>query len=524
MSLSVEAFLRIEKLSGISVLAGRGGLSSRFITACSVIDAPNAQQWVKGGELFITSGYLFVDTPLELLPVIEGLARGGAAAIAIKVGRYITQLPGEVLALADRLDFPLLNIPSCMNFSDILTPVITTVANQQFDAVRQLRDIQDTLLGCVVKGGQIGDILDRFESFSGCPVRLLQDDSEEVFESKGFVNAGQQSGERGRTEILSLEDKRVGTLEFLTGHEPQGEVAQIALAQTKIIVTILIRMNLALWDAERRRGEEFLQDLLFRRGAPAEGCDARAKLLGWKHRGPVEVALIKHINRGADGHAPRTEDVERFARVCARVARSRIERALCTDLSGCFALILPVDAAAGTSRRNVEAVESIRLEIETSLGFPLIAALGSAKQGLATINESYSEARETLDIMERIRKTGTVRWEELSLDRILVILRGTEAGHKLVQRCLGPLLEADTKYQSKPTSLLRTLEVLIHCNWHLKETAIELSIHYNTLKYRLEIIDRLIGQDLEDSRNRMELSLALALYRLDNSTTEQLAI
>jgi sugar diacid utilization regulator len=52
----------------------------------------------------------------------------------------------------------------------------------------------------------------------------------------------------------------------------------------------------------------------------------------------------------------------------------------------------------------------------------------------------------------------------------------------------------------------------------MKETAEKLSIHYNTLKYRLQKITLLTGLDIQDSQTRIEMSIALALLKMNNKT------
>lgn len=518
LTLSVEEILKIGKLSSVSVLAGARGLSTRFVKTCVVIDVPDAHLWVRGGELLISSGYLFAKNPLELLPLVEGCAMQGAAALGIKVGRFLGELPREVLTLADRLEFPLLNIPPQVNHSDIVNPVLSAIVNRQFELLRHSSEIRDFFLDRVVNGGQIEEILDGFESFSGCPVRLIQDEAERSFESRG-IKAGQaQDLISERSEPLVLGGRKVGTFFFLAGREPMGELAKVALAHAKTAVIILLQQDIALWEAERRHGEEFLQDLLFRRGAQTQDLAGRARLIGWKHEGPLAVALVKAPGQFArDGRALEAADIQRVCRSCARLARARIRGSLSTDVGGLSALILPVEENPEGYRGVQLAVEAIRSELERFLSISVIAALGAAKPALVNVGESYSEARETLDILERTRRVGcTVSWEDLRLDRVLVLLRDTEAGHDLVRKCLGALLEADAKSRGKSANLVRTLDVLVRCNWHLNEAADTLSIHYNTLKNRLDSIARLLDVNLEDSHARMEVALALALHKMDN--------
>jgi purine catabolism regulator len=510
--------LNIIKEYNITGIAGTKGLSTRFIKTCVVIDVPDAHLWVHGGEFLITSGYLFYKNPLELLELIEGSALAGAAALGIKIGRFIGDLPKQVIELADKLDFPLLNIPPQVNHSDLITQVLSVVVNARFKVLSQSSTIQDFFINQVVSGSPIENILDGYERFTNCPIQLLQDGSDVPVNSQGMKKIKDENSISPQVDTLTFAGKHVGTLRYLNQREPSDELAKVALVNAKTALMILIQQNLALHDAEKRHSEDLLRDLLFRRGMPIQDQIALSSLIGWAHEGQALAALIKIPEQFLHNRS-RAYDLDSFSRICANTVKIRIKNALFTELSGTAVFVLPVENETADEYQLYTLMDSIRKEIEGKESLPLIVALGSIKESLVKVSESYVEARETLEILERshsFRKTA--RWDEMDLERILILIHGTDAGRNLIQKCLGPLLHEDKTHISKSSGLVDTLDAYAENNWSMKETAEKLSIHYNTLKYRLQKITLLTGLDIQDSQTRIEMSIALALLKMNNKT------
>jgi purine catabolism regulator len=82
-----------------------------------------------------------------------------------------------------------------------------------------------------------------------------------------------------------------------------------------------------------------------------------------------------------------------------------------------------------------------------------------------------------------------------------------------VQEKLGGLLE-DSTYSRE---LLWTLRVYLECNGQAREAAKRLYVHRNTLAYRLERLQTLLGCDLKDLDEVIDLRLALDFYHTQES-------
>ena len=107
---SVREALAVPALDGATVLAGDDGFG-RIVQRANVMEVPDILPWVKPYELLLTTGYPLRDTPDGLVRLVGDLAHRGLAAILIKPGRYIDELPAEMLAEADRHGLPIVELP-----------------------------------------------------------------------------------------------------------------------------------------------------------------------------------------------------------------------------------------------------------------------------------------------------------------------------------------------------------------------------------------------------------------------------
>ena len=74
---------------------------------------------------------------------------------------------------------------------------------------------------------------------------------------------------------------------------------------------------------------------------------------------------------------------------------------------------------------------------------------------------------------------------------------------------LGTLLDYDKRHHS---DLLVTLAQYFNSGCNVDQAAVALSIHRNTLKYRLKRVRELLGQDLNDGPTRLNLHLATMVW------------
>ncbi|MFW5891303.1 MAG: PucR family transcriptional regulator ligand-binding domain-containing protein [bacterium] len=128
--MKVRDLLSINKESRrLKVIAGEKGLD-REIFDIDVLEIPDGVYWTRENEFIITTGYFFRDSPIDLVKLIEIQNKKNVAGMGIKLGRFIDELPVEVIKKADECNFPLVNIPIDMGYGDLIWPVISYILGE----------------------------------------------------------------------------------------------------------------------------------------------------------------------------------------------------------------------------------------------------------------------------------------------------------------------------------------------------------------------------------------------------------
>ena len=142
-------------------------------------------------------------------------------------------------------------------------------------------------------------------------------------------------------------------------------------------------------------------------------------------------------------------------------------------------------------------------------GDPWRVAAGRPHPGAYGIARSYEEAREALELAERLRLRSTVvNARDLLVYRVLA--RDQVAIVDLVQDVLGPLTQA----RGGTEPLLSTLQTYFETGGVATETARRLHMSVRTVTYRLAKIATLTGHDPSDPAQRLGLHMAVVGARL----------
>src|SRR5689334_7205971 len=172
LQLTVREALTIEGLQDVKVLAGNAGLD-RNVTCVNIMEVPDILQWVRGGELLLTTTYPLKDSRISLRELIPLLYDKGLAAIAIKPHRYLEEIPEEILQIADDLSFPVLELPLDASFVDVINAVLTRILNYQAELLIRSEEIHRRFTDVVLDGGGLAEIAGLLSGILSKPITIL---------------------------------------------------------------------------------------------------------------------------------------------------------------------------------------------------------------------------------------------------------------------------------------------------------------------------------------------------------------
>jgi len=127
----------------------------------------------------------------------------------------------------------------------------------------------------------------------------------------------------------------------------------------------------------------------------------------------------------------------------------------------------------------------------------------------------YRQAAQAMNLARRLHADSTVTFDSLGIYQLLIQLEEEPAAGHFSDRIVGPLVEYDKRHRS---SLMETIIAYFRHHGNVSQTAEALYIHRNTLSYRLDRIQEMTGQDLDNPDERLALQLALKLWQVRPDT------
>jgi sugar diacid utilization regulator len=178
-----------------------------------------------------------------------------------------------------------------------------------------------------------------------------------------------------------------------------------------------------------------------------------------------------------------------------------------------------VRALAPLSRSRDEAVAAIRGAVEPMAAEEgLVVGVSEVDQGAANARRRMREAADAARIgRSLVAEGGLIAYEQLGAYRYLVHLELDEAPRDRYRLAIEKLDEYD---RGRGTQLVDTLEQFLADRGSVTASARTLYIHPNTVRQRLERIERVAGLDLS-GEDLLSLELALKLARLHRVRVEQ---
>ncbi|HSP48334.1 MAG TPA: PucR family transcriptional regulator ligand-binding domain-containing protein, partial [Clostridiaceae bacterium] len=172
MYVSIKDVLNIKSIEGIRLVAGEKG-QRNVVSNVNMLDNPDTFDWLVAGDLLLTTGYIFKDDPEFQKRLIQELHERNCAGLGMKVRRYFDEIPKVMVDEANRLDFPIIEIPYVYSLSDISNVVVSAVYGNTDSILKKGILLHDTMTRVALRGGELSDLCATLVSLIHNPLVLL---------------------------------------------------------------------------------------------------------------------------------------------------------------------------------------------------------------------------------------------------------------------------------------------------------------------------------------------------------------
>ncbi|MGG3809022.1 PucR family transcriptional regulator, partial [Geobacillus thermodenitrificans] len=156
--LTVGDVLKFEVMKNARVRTGKQLLEEKSVQWISVIEMP-VENFVRKNEVVLSTAVGCGHDPELFGQFVKDIIQSGASALMIALGRFIFEIPKEVIEMAERNKFIIIEIPWEVRFSDITQEVVRALNDIQYKERRKSERIQQELLKLILKDTDLNRIL-----------------------------------------------------------------------------------------------------------------------------------------------------------------------------------------------------------------------------------------------------------------------------------------------------------------------------------------------------------------------------
>ena len=540
--ISMNSILRMEILQDAKLLAGASG-TDQIVTSVNVMVDPNVVNLVSGGELLVSTAYAVRENLPQLLELIPQLKQRGVVALGLKFNSYINEIPQEILILCDTLSFPLFEIPNSISFSQLITPIMTTIVNNQAQMLGDIYELQKALTATMLSGGGLQSIVqtlfdrfgnsiaiynDFFSSFVlACSDRRRESITRRMEDLVHIGSSGRETGSLMSSREVDNVDglicnkiiipiysdkKKYGSIYIW---EDNREITNVDLAvleaSTSLIALDMIK-KISMYEMENNHKASFLDDLLVHDEERQRKSLANAEYFDFDVDAEHRVAVIRVLSGNSTiGNSSLYKTNNSIVNILRRVSRDSSIKVLFVNKCDSIVLVfeLPVHEDGNYLQQLHSFVDSAMNALEAE-GILSMVSIGMGRSYADATNlwKSFNEAGRAAACWN-IDDVRIHSYEDLGVYRFLSyeVLRPELV--LFYNETLKVLVDYD---HDRDSELVHTLSLYFRCGGNLKRLAEEMGVHYNTVAYRIQRIKELAHVSFDNADQMLNLQIALKIY------------
>lgn len=536
---TVSEMVRFALPSGSSVLAGAAGLVNAVSWARLLRARPANLGRIEPGEVWLLSvaALQLIGEPRAIARMVADMAEAGVVAFVL------TEPVGvDARAEADAVGVPLILLPSETSLVEIEKSIVSFVVDRDRAIGQRAQEVYERLLATLVEDRGPELLAQVVHEVTGKAVYLLDEHFQPTAQTGGHPAALEALADVRRRHWegllgnvserlvavrsegaplavvlrpLTLRGAVEGHLAFVGPPDDFVDFDYQVADRAASVLAIELAKQSAVVEARLRVQGDFLSDLLDDPAPPDEPLMERTRRLGYELGRPHLVFVLRQRDVVTNGSGPARAH-QRFVDVARRRLVQTDAATLLRERDGCIQVLMPCppEVNATDLEATLDWIERLRSSLEATLApetIAVVAGIGRMPGAETTYHTAMREAMRTADIAASMGSdtSRSLHFARLGALRLIFHLADNPELRAFQRDVLGPLEVSDL---SRRSEFVRTLDAFLRAGGNHMRAARDLNVHRNTLIYRLERIQELLGDaDLEDPEMRLNLQLALKI-------------
>ncbi|GGE27552.1 CdaR family transcriptional regulator [Pullulanibacillus camelliae] len=519
MSLTVFEAMKLGRLNECRIVAGHAGIKKE-IKYVTVMEVPDIVNWLKGGELILTSLYPIKDDAESQIRLIKDLYEVGTVALAIKPNRFIDEIPSLILEEADKYNMPIIEIKESISYLDLMVPVMQALFSNQMIYQEDIAKANQIVNDIAVASKGIAQLTEILKEKTGNDITIETQLRYLTVPNATFDYKSLSLEQRGELMTLKqpvlmkrqrenqavdcivtplfIDGKAIGYLTCWGVRLTHVGIDIAIMEKASTLFTLEFQKQKINYEVQQQYKNDFIRELLFNNVLTDTDLYEWGEKYGFLKKNRYVCVLLgnKKHHFGSEALALLEPILELWE-----------QQGIYTAVRGYLSILLPIENAQEDQIKK--RVENILTSMQSRMSEEkLYVGIGGFHEGIKGIRRSYAEAEKALRLSTHHSLT---HYKDLGVFRLLDFIDDQEALREFYDETVGLLKAYDSDNQ---LDLLHTLISYLHYNSNLKMTADALFIHVNTLKYRLKRIHAITGYDIHQTEDLLNLQIGLKIAYL----------
>ncbi|MGY2745306.1 PucR family transcriptional regulator [Pseudarthrobacter sp. O4] len=474
MAISLAALLGVPSLK--LTKAGLAETTShQDILWVAVTEQEDPQRFLNGGELVLTTGMRLRSAP-DQRRFVRQVQRAGAVGIGFGIGLTHDDVPPALIAEANRWGLPVVEVPYETPFIAIGKLVADAQSADHYSKLERLIAGHQILARALLTGGGLAELLKHLGSMLRTEIVLTQFTAQ-LYNSVAGNPAPSTDGwasypiPTGRRDACTLWIK-----------QPFEDSGIVGYAQN--LISVELNNMVKQRQSQRALAGQVLEDVIH---GTLDSSEATRRLAGIG------------INSTRKNVVLLAESAAHHKQLGSSSLPQPLDKAVSAVVGKDLIAVIPDDGsgASGLARSLSDHLAEAGLHATIGIGGSYTKPNG--------LRWSYFEARDAASHGLPVNEP-----ERLSLTSLLLASEDVPLAD-MANESLNPLRSFDATHGAE---LMTTLESYLNNNGSVAAVAEDLTLHRNTVRYRLAQITELTGYDPAQTADRVQLWLALAVQRL----------
>ncbi|MCU2209105.1 PucR family transcriptional regulator [Enterococcus faecalis] len=531
--------LALPRFSDLQLLSSHSNLTQP-LESVEITETPDVADFIPKNVMILTTAMIYKDDQEKLKPFIDSLKQAECTALGIKVGRFLDEISPEIVAYASAVDLPLIKIPSTQPLGGLLHEIVGYLRDSKTEQMSVAFDIQKRFSTLLMQDVDATRFIAEFAKILNAPIILLSP-WQQVIAHSNYFYGNQKSAEffieqlskdhfqqlAQEKKIFRLQDERQENIQVagfpirvndyfpyyllvLSPEQIPYPISEFAIDQAILVLTFMLFKNQKIAESFEHLKTDFLDRLL---DTHQEALSKHQNWLElWKNYRLInsdyyQLAIVYGVTK------PENETHIRYQQAEGQLIFQWLKEQLPEILPDVALFKLKNQNKSiliFQSKKNdhLMILQNLAERMQQALPITIRFALGNAYENLEDLPNSYIEASSTLEASLHAQKPATVQLFHPKGLAGLFEKIGTEDVEYFCQQQLKELA-----YPTEPTlqELRKTLKVFLDFNCEITKTANALYLHRNTIKYRMNQCEKLLGTSIQEPETSLLLRVALEL-------------